>query len=152
MLWNAPHDVYHHHLSSWDVTAVSLSGFPMLWFSFAWFTYFISGSLYFLINPSPDPPPPLCLVPASLFSVFMSFCLPFCFASYVWDINEITQCLPLSFSSLSIIFSRSVCVVPNGKIPFFFLWPGNIPSYPHTTASIRHPPVGVQLAFTSWLL
>ena len=103
-----------------------------------WLTHFITGkwnktalSLYLLIPFSYFAQTPLLWWPA-FYSLYLSLFL-FCFvcsfilgSTYRWGHRVfVFLCLIISFS---IIFSRSICVVKNGKILFFFMI-SNIPFY-----------------------
>ena len=100
---------------------------PVLHSSSPWIIYFVTGclslliSLTYFIHPSTLSP----LATTCLSSVSMSLFLLLCLSIWFLDshISEIIWCLSFSawFISLSIILSRSIHVVTNGKIRFS-LW------------------------------
>ena len=92
---------------------------------FMWLIYCVTGYLC-ILNPFihfSHPQPDLTLAPTSLFSVSMSS--DFLASTYKWDH---TVFVFLWLISLSIISLRSIHVVANGQIFFFFfLWLSRIP-------------------------
>ena len=103
----------------------------MLYITFMWLIYFITGSLYLLISLTyfshPPHPPPLWQPPVSSLYLWVYSVLLHLFISCVFQIPHISEIIwYFSFSvwliSFSIIPTRSIHVVANGKILFFFLW------------------------------
>ena len=122
--WNDHHDKSTNPLSPYKVITISLTIFLMLYITSPWLIYFITGGLYLLIpltyfvslTPLPSGNHPFFSVFMSLFS-FCFVCL-FCFldSTYKWDHRVF---IFVRLISISIIPSRSIHVVTNGKILFF---------------------------------
>ena len=104
--------------------------------------YFAAGRLYVLIyliyfSLPPTPIPfgkQLFFASKALFIFYVSSF----FFSKIWHISEIIQYLFFFvwLISLSIISSRSIYVVPKGKVSFF-LWMSSIPLHTHTHTYIH---------------
>ena len=115
------HDKSSKHLCSYKVTTKLLIIFFMQYITSLWFLYFITGSLYLLIPLTYFAPIPQLswgILLCTYEYVFILFC--FLGSTYRW--REITEHLSLSvwFISLSMIFSRSMSVVINGKISHIY--------------------------------
>ena len=119
-----------YSLSNFQIcNTVLLTIVTMLYIRSPWLIYFINGSLYLLTTP-PSPisltaPSPPCPWQPPVYSLYLWTCSFWCFldSTYKWDhIVFVLLCL----TSLSIMPSRSIHVVANGKISFI-LWLSNIP-------------------------
>ena len=106
---------------------------------------FLTGRLYLLTTFThfASPTPCLCNHQSVLcnygFSLFV--CLFFRFHRKV---KLYSICLPVSLVSLSIILSRSIHVVKNGKI-YSFLWLYNIPLHVYATFIFTHSSTDIHL-------
>ena len=107
---------------------------------------FCNGKLQILISllfhSSSQPSPLLQLVVCSLYP-WVSSVLSCLFVSFIFKIPKISEIIWYSSFSfwlilLSIILSRSVYVVTNGKVSFFFLWLNDIPSHVYICIYIPH--------------
>ena len=95
-----------------------------------------------LFHSSSQPSPLLRLVVCSLYP-WVSSVLSRLFVSFIFKIPKISEIIWYSSFSfwlvlLSIILSRSVYVVTNGKVSFFFLWLSDIPSHVYIYVYIYH--------------
>ena len=113
------------HLTPYVVITILLTAFLRLYFISPWL--FITGNMYFLLPslfyPFPKPPPIWQPSKCSLY-LLVCFLLFFLFCLFVFKVPYISEIIwHLSFSvfSLSIITSRSIHVVTNGKISFVFM-------------------------------
>ena len=116
-----------YHLSPYKVITMSLIIFPVLYILSPWLIYFVIGSLYLLIFLTyfTHLPTPASLVTTYLFSASASlflFCLSsffvFLHSTYKW--NHTVLLFAAWLFSHSIIPSRSIHAVANGKVSFFF--------------------------------
>ena len=126
-LWNHNHDKSSNHLPSYKIITILLIIYLMLYITSPWFIYYITGGLYLLIpfsNFTHWPQPllsgnhlfVLCIY-ESVFVLFFRFYILVQYLSFAsWLI------------SLSIIPSRSIHTVLNGKISYF-LWLSEFPLY-----------------------
>ena len=114
------------HLSPYRVITMSLIIFPVLYILSPWLIDFVIGSLYLLIFLTyfTHLPPPTSLLTTRLFSASASlflFCssifFDFLHSTYKWN-HTVFWFFPSDFS---IIPSRSIRAVANGKISFFFI-------------------------------
>ena len=116
---------------------VLLTTVTMLYITCSWFIYFITGILYLLIPFTHFTYPANLLLPLatpSLFSISKIGFVFFCFFHSTYKWNHIVFVF-LWVISLSIIPSKFIHVVANGKISFF-LWLSSIPLYICTTAPL----------------
>ena len=115
---------------------------------------FVSVNLHHLFLFSLHSPPlwqqPVCPLYLSLCFCFVMFVHLFCFLDYTY--NEIIQYFSFFawLISLSIISSRFIHVVPNGKISLFFKTNFSLSMY--TTFSLFIYLIGTWVASISWLL
>ena len=125
-----------------ELITILLTIFLMLCISSLWLNiFFVIRTLFILISLTyftHRPPhtshlwqPHVCIYKSLLFCYVSSFVLFFRFHGYV---KSFGICHSVLLISLSMIPSRSVHVVANGKISFFFI--ANIPLYIHSTYSL----------------
>ena len=100
--------------------------------------YCVTGSLYLLIpfTHFSALQPPLPLAATSVFFVLWA-----CFVSifhFFLKISHVSETTWFFFISLSMVLSRSVYVVANDNIFFFFLWVNNISYIPHFLYQFIH--------------
>ena len=123
-----------NHLSPYKDVTLLLTVFPILYFSFSWLVYSMTGIFYLFVfphlislfpTPCPADKPFVCTLYRWLsFCFICSFGFLFCFVFYTSHISEFIQYLSFSIwlISLSKILFRFIHVVTNGKISFFYGW------------------------------
>ena len=133
-----------YHLSPFKDNTLLLTVFPMLYTSSQWLIYFITGNLCLLISLTYFTNPPLHPSPLAttcMFSVSMTLFL-FCYVCSLVLFFVFSAWL----ISLSIMPSRSIHVVKNGKTSFSLRF-SNIPLCVGTT-----PSSSIRLLMVSGLL
>lgn len=115
----------NYHLLPYNTITTPLSIFPMLCLSFSWLIHSITGGLYLPLH---------FFCPTSLYPLFWQLCvcslvhgsvsvscLFLCFLFWIPHKGEIIWCLFSSIWFITIIPSRSIQVLTNGKIASFFM-------------------------------
>ena len=107
----------------------------------------MGSPISFLPDPFPFGQPPISSLYLLVLPYFVKFLLLYCCLESTWKWNHMVFIF-LWLISLTIIPLRSICVVRNSKISFFFMV--NIPL---TTSSISiHLSIDTQVTSVSWLL
>ena len=122
------HNKSNNHMSAQQVITVLLTIFSMLCITSLWPLYFITKGLYLLI-----PFTYFIQHPTSLFSgdhqfvlcIYVCFCFVlfvnlFCFLDFTYKLDQMVW-FSVWLISLRIIPSRSIHIVTNGTISFFFM-------------------------------
>ena len=107
----------------------------------------MGSPISFLPDPFPFGQPPISSLYLLVLPYFVKFLLLYCCLESTWKWNHMVFIF-LWLISLTIIPLRSICVVRNSKISFFFMV--NIPL---TTSSLSiHLSIDTQVTSVSWLL